>query len=128
MSEPHQCVICKRELPNETVSNAPDICSECLKLPSELKSQAVLSFLGAAAMAVGGIVAFFWFRDLEANGGEIRTHALLVLAYNWLGSPGVFGLFMLFALGAGINGIVKQKNARERSVEIEELKRPVAPR
>jgi hypothetical protein len=126
MSTRVKCVGCEREIQETTAAKNKGLCSPCVKAPDELRGQALLSFFATGGFVVVGILAFLWFRSMETNGGQIRTHALIVLAYGMLGSLGVLALFLLFAAGALANGIWKRLSAGKKQAEIEGLQRRTA--
>jgi hypothetical protein len=55
-----------------------------------------------------GVGSYFWFANMEQEGGSIRTHVVIILVYKTLGKNGVLGLFGLIGLvlvALGLKGI-----------------------
>lgn len=127
MADRVNCVRCGTSILGATARRNQGMCAQCAKAPEgsagefakksplgglgtagdDLRAKAILSLVVAVAFAVVGVIAFLWFRGLESEGGQIRTHALIILAYRTLGSGGVLGLFLVGAAAWVVNAIVK---------------------
>src|SRR5262245_60200711 len=127
MSDRVPCTLCGASILASTAAKNSGICARCLKLPGDIQSQVVLSMLAAGGFAIVGILAFLWFRHLEAQGGQIRTHALIILAYRTLGTWGVLGLFLLFSGGACAYAYLKRRKGAEVQKQIDDHKRSATP-
>ena len=101
MTDRVQCLRCKQSILATTAAKNDGICTRCLKEPAAIHGQAILSLLAAAGLAILGVLAFLWFWHLEAQGGQVRTHALIILAYSILGTWGV----LVFVLGFFRRGV-----------------------
>lgn len=101
MHEQTRCVKCGQSVLVATADKFGGRCRNCAseakEARGEIKSEIMKTLLGAAGMVAIGIAGYYWFGHLEADGGRIRTHVLVILAYNFLGKAGVFWLFMLLA-------------------------------
>ncbi len=83
---------------------------EAEQKPEDQKTPPGALLLGGIAAIGVGIGAYYYFGHLETEGGRIRTHFLIILAYNTLGKAGVLGLFGILGgllIAIGIRGIVK---------------------
>lgn len=126
-SEQTKCALCGNIILATTAAKNNGMCRPCKKNPgrsSDTSPMAVLdsnpsqtdAFAGAigsillAVLFVGlGIGAFYYFQHLEAEGGNIRTHWLVVVAYRTFGPNGVLGLFLLGAFGWGCSALLKYR-------------------
>ncbi len=105
MAEKVACKSCGKLIIAATAKNNRGRCYGCSNAPKTkdavLRSDMLMSLAAAIGFVALGLIAFFWFRHLETEGGSVRVNVLVVLLYETLGPLGSMGFFFLAATVAG---------------------------
>ena len=115
-----ECKRCGKSTPQSIATANQGHCRSCATSDEVVtRNQMIGSAISAALFLVGGVIVFFYFRHVEAEGGRVRMNALTALAYHLLGPFGT--LIAALFLSAASAWVAWTKRKQLQALELLEL-------